>query len=129
MKTKISMLAGLLFMASMSTQAQPAMQRRTVPERVKSAMEKISDPLKLDETQQDKTTAIFTEFYTSQDKMREDAKASGIRPDRSTMEKRVEERDNKLKSIFTDDQFNKFKSDIEPTLRPHRREGTQGTNS
>lgn len=130
MKTKISMLVALLFAATISTQAQQGgMQQRTVEERVKSAMDKISDPLKLDKTQQDKTTAVFTDYYTSQDKMRADARASGARPDRSVMEKMSNDRDDKLKSIFTDDQFKKFKSDIEPTLRPQRPQGTQSSNS
>ena len=129
MKTKISMLVAFLFAATISTHAQHGMQRRTVEERVKSAMDKISDPLKLDKTQQDKTIAVFTDYYTSQDKMREDARASGTRPDRSVMEKMSNDRDEKLQTIFTDEQFKKFKSDIEPTLRPQRPEGTQGSNS
>lgn len=105
------------------------MARRTVAERVKSAMDKISDSLKLDKAQQDKTMAVFTDFYTTQDKMREDARASGTRPDRSVMEKMASDRDDKLKAIFTDDQFKKFKSDIEPTLRPQRQQGMQSSNS
>ena len=129
MKTKISMLVALLFAATISTQAQQGTQRRTVEERVKSAMDKISDPLKLDKAQQDKTTAVFTDFYTSQDKMREDARAGGTRPDRSVMDKMANDRDDKLKSIFTDDQFKKFKDDIEPALRPQRSQDTKGSNS
>jgi len=125
MKTKISMLIAFLLAATISTHAQQqGMQRRTVEERVKAAMDKIADPLKLDQGQQDKTTAVFKDYYTSQDKMREDARASGNRPDRSEMEKRMNDRDDKLKSIFSDDQFKKFKSDIEPTLRPQRVQGT-----
>jgi hypothetical protein len=129
MKTKISMLVAFLFAATISTHAQQGMQRRTVEERVKSAMDKISDPLKLDKAQQDKTAAVFTDYYTAQDKTREEARASGTRPDRSVMEKRMSDRDDKLKSIFTDGQFQKFKSDIEPTLRPQRSQGTQSSNS
>jgi periplasmic protein CpxP/Spy len=129
MKRKITMLVALLFAAATGIYAQQGMPRRTVEERVKSAMDKISDSLKLDQTQQDKTKAVFTDYYTSMDKMREDARTSGTRPDRSVMEKMSNDRDDKLKSIFTDDQFKKFKSDIEPTLRPQRRQGTQSSNS
>lgn len=128
MKTKISMLVALLFAATISTQAQQ-MQHKTVEERVKSAMDKISDPLKLDKDQQDKTTFILTDYYTSQEKMREEAKASGNRPDRSVMEKRMSDRDEKLKAIFTDDQYKKFKDDIEPTLRPQRQQQMQGVGN
>ena len=129
MKTKITMLVVLIFAGTISTYAQQGMQRRTVEERVKSAMDKILDPLKLDKAQQDKTQDIFTEYYTSQDKLREDTRASGTRPDRSVREKLANDRDDKLKSIFTDDQFQKFKSDIESTLRPQRSQGTQSSNN
>jgi protein CpxP len=129
MKTKITMLAAFLFAAIIGVYAQQGMPRRTVEERVKSAMDKISDPLKLDQAQQDKTSAVFTDFYTAQNKMREEARSSGTRPDRSVMEKMAADRDDKLKAIFSDDQFKKFKSDIEPTLRPQRPQGTQSSNS
>ncbi len=118
MKTKITMLLALLFAVTMGASAQ--MQRRTVEERVQSVMDKITDTLKLDQTQQDKTKTVFTDYYTAQDKMREDARASGNRPDRSEFEKMMNDRDDKLKAIFTDDQFKKYK-DIEPSLRPQRR--------
>lgn len=128
MKTKISMLIAFLFAATISTQAQQGMQRMSVEDRVKLVMGKISDPLKLDKTQQDKTASVFTDFFTSQNKMREDARASGIRPDRSEFEKMANDRDEKLKTIFTDDQFKKFKDEIEPALRPQR-QGMQSSRS
>src|SRR5450755_3363337 len=124
MKTKIAMLIALLFAVKISTNAQQGgMQRRTVEERVKSAMVKLTDSLKLNQAEQDKTTAVFTDFYTAQDKMREDARASGNRPDRSVFEKMTNDRDEKLKAIFTDDQYKKFKDQVEPTLRPQRPQG------
>jgi protein CpxP len=124
MKTKIAMLIALLFAVKISTNAQQGgMQRRTFEERVKSAMVKLTDSLKLNQAEQDKTTAVFTDFYTAQDKMREDARASGNRPDRSVFEKMTNDRDEKLKAIFTDDQYKKFKNEVEPTLRPQRQQG------
>ena len=123
MKTKITMLIALLFAITISANAQQGMQRRTVEERVKSAMDKLTTPLNLDTAEQSKTTAVFTDFYTTQDKMREDARASGNRPDRSIFEKMTNDRDEKLKTIFTDDQYKKFKDEVEPTLRPQRQQG------
>ena len=122
MKTKIPMLVALLFAVTIGVSAQ-GMQRRTVEERVKSTMEKLTDSLKLDQAEQDKTTAVFTDFYTAQDKMRADARASGNRPDRSVFEKMTSDRDEKLKAIFTDDQFTKFKNGVEASLRPQRMQG------
>ncbi len=125
MKTKIIMIVALLIATTTATKAQQGFQRRTVEERVKSAMEKISDPLKLDQSQQDKTTTILTDFYKGQDKMREDARASGNRPNRSEFEKITNDRDEKLKGIFNEDQFKKFKDEVEPNLRPQRRNNGQ----
>ena len=99
MKTKIAMLIALLFAVKISTNAQQGMQRRTVEERVKSTMDKLTTPLNLDTLEQSKTSAVFTDFYTAQDKMREDARASGNRPDRSVFEKMTNDRDEKLKVI------------------------------
>ena len=120
MKTKISMLVAFLFAATISTYAQQGMQRRTVEERVQAAMTKLTDSLKLDQAEQDKTKAVFTDYYTAQNKMREDARASGNRPDRSVFEKMMNDRDEKLKAIFTEEQYKKYKDEVEATLRPQR---------
>jgi hypothetical protein len=132
MKTKISMLIALFFAIISGANAQQGMQRRTVEERVKNAMDKISDTLQLNHDQQQKTSAVFTDYYTAVDKMRADARASGNRPDRSEFEKMMNDRDEKLKAIFTDDQYKKFKDNVEPSMRPQRRQGggmqSAGTN-
>ncbi len=130
MKAKIIMLIALIFAAITSTQAQQqGFQRKTVAEIVQSSMEKISDPLKLDKDQQDKTTAVLTDFYTIHNKMREGARSSGNRPDHTEIEKMANDRDEKLKSIFSLDQYNKFKNEIEPSLRPQRRNNGQGVGN
>ena len=120
MKTKISMLVAFLFAATISTYAQQGMQRRTVEERVQAAMTKLTDSLKLDQAEQDKTKVVFTDYYTAQNKMREDARVSGNRPDRSVFEKMMNDRDEKLKAIFTEEQYKKYKDEVEATLRPQR---------
>jgi len=122
MKSKISMLIALLFAVTMGVNAQ-GMQRRTVEERVKSVMDKLTDSLTLDQSEQDKTSAVLKDFYTAQDKMREDARASGNRPDRSAFEKMTNDRDDKLKAIFNADQYAKYKDHVEESLRPQRRQG------
>jgi periplasmic protein CpxP/Spy len=122
MKSKFTMLIALLLMATTTIFAQ-GQQRQTVAERVKSTMDKLKDPLKLDQSQTDKTSAVFTDYYTAQDKMREDARASGNRPDRSVFEKMTNDRDEKLKAIFSADQYTKYKSEVEATLRPQRPQG------
>ncbi len=126
MKTKITMFIALLFAITINANSQ-GMQRRTVEERVKAAMDKMTTPLNLDTAEQSKTAAVFTDFYTAQNKMREDARASGTRPDRSVFEKMMNDRDDKLKAIFTDEQYKKYKDEVEPTLRPQRQQGGGGT--
>jgi hypothetical protein len=125
MKTKITMLFALILMATTGLYAQ-GMQRRTVPERVKAAMDKITTPLGLNASQVTSTDSVFTDYYTAQTKMMEDARASGERPDRSAFQKITDDRDAKLKAIFTDDQYTKFKNEVEATLRPQRRQGGGG---
>jgi hypothetical protein len=121
MKTKITMLFAFMLIATTGIYAQ-GMQRRTVPERVKMTMDKITPALNLDATQQASTDSVFTDFYTSQMKMFQDARDSGERPDRSQFEKLRDDRDAKLKSIFTADQYTKWKSDVEASLRPQRQQ-------
>jgi hypothetical protein len=117
MKTKITMLIALILMATTGIYAQ-GMQRRSVPERVKATMDKITPALNLDASQQSKTDSVFTDYYNSQMKMFQDARESGNRPDRSQFQKLTDDRDAKLKDIFTADQYTKFKN--EETLRPQR---------
>jgi hypothetical protein len=126
MKRKITMLFALILIATTGIYAQ-GMQRRTVPERVKATMDKITTPLNLDASQAGRTDSVFTDYYTAQMKMFQDAQASGNRPDRSAFQKLMQDRDAKLQTIFTADQYTKFKNEVEETLRPQRQthEGNQ----
>lgn len=119
MKTKIIMLFALILMATTGIYAQ-GMQRQSVPDRVKTTMDKLTPALNLDADQQTKTDSVFTNYYTAQMKMFQDARASGNRPDRSEFQKMTDERDAKLKDIFTADQYTKFKGGVEDSLRPQR---------
>ena len=119
MKTKFVLLVSFIMMTTMAAFSQQ--QQRTVEERVKDVIEKIKTPLALDEAQVKKVDSVYTAYYTAQRKMREEIQASGERPDRSVFEKMNNDRDEKLKAIFTEAQFDKFKKEVEPTLRPQRR--------
>jgi periplasmic protein CpxP/Spy len=70
------------------------------------------------------TDSAFAAYYKAQDKMREEMMAGGGTPDRDAMREKMQkfaaERDDRLKKIFTDDQFKKWKDEIEPSLRPQR---------
>lgn len=124
MKSKITMMLAFIFLAAYSVSAQ--MQRMSVEERVKMTMDKLS-PLKLDKDQKKKASEVFTNYMNSQQKIMQEAREKGERPDMSVFQKATEERDAALKGIFTDDQYKLFKDKIEETLRPQRR-GGNGNN-
>jgi len=98
-------------------------QRRTPEERLKMVKEKLAD-LKLNQDQTTKSDSAFMEYFRGQDKVFEDMRAAGGQPDRDAMREKMQklagERDDKLKKIFTDDQFKKWKDEIEPAMRPQR---------
>jgi membrane-associated HD superfamily phosphohydrolase len=121
MKKHILFVLFMLFAGAAVVNAQDAPQRRTVEERTKAAMEKITPALSLNKTQEAQTDSVFTEYYKAMDKFRESLEP-GTRPDRSQFEKFSNERDEKLKKIFSAEQFKKFKDEVEATLRPQRRQ-------
>jgi periplasmic protein CpxP/Spy len=122
-KIILFLVAALTGMITVQAQGQGGYQRRTVEERVKIVMDKLAD-FKLDKDKAAQTDSTFSSFYRSQDKMREEMMSGGGQPDRDAMREKfmklAGERDEKLKKIFTDEQFKKWKSDIEPSLRPQR---------
>ena len=128
MKNKIGLLLVLLFAGIFSLQAQQqGFQRRTIEERVKMIMDRISDSLQLSAPQQTDAAQTFTEFYKAMEKLRE-GMAPGTRPERSDFEKIMTDRDAKLKAIFTEQQYKKYKEELEPAMRRPRGDRAQGNN-
>jgi periplasmic protein CpxP/Spy len=124
---RLMLVAVLLFVAGTASMAQGP-QRRTVEERVKSAHEKLETGLKLDAAKLTKADSAFAKYYRAQDKLRDDMMAGGGQPDfqamREKMQPFTDARDKELKEILGDDNFKKFKDEIEPTMR--RGPGGQG---
>lgn len=123
MKKQISLLLAALFLTISSLMAQAGgMQRQTPEERVKATMEKIM-ALNLTEDQTKKTNIVITDFVNSQQKAMEELRGGGgDREGWMTKRKEMEDaRDNKLKEIFTADQFKKWIDEIVPSMRPQRR--------
>ncbi len=124
MKKQFLLLAAVFFMGFSAANAQGGgMQRQTPEERTKATMEKLA-PLQLNADQTTKTTAVFSDSYTAQQKAMEDMRASGSFDREAFMAKRKEwdeARDLKLKAIFTAEQFKKWQDEVEPSLRPQRR--------
>jgi hypothetical protein len=125
MKKKMLLLASVAVMAVFAVNAQQpgGGQRMTVEERTKMVMDKLAD-FKLDKDKYALTDSAIITYYRGGQKMREEMMAAGGQPDRDAMREKMQklgaERDDKLKKIFTDDQFKKWKDEIEPSLRPQR---------
>ena len=123
MKKQILALLVVLssFNAVMAQDGQP--QRMTAEERVKITMEKM-EPLKLSDDVKLKVQAAFTDFYAAQQKAMEEMRASG-NMDRDAMRAKRQElsaaRDERLKAVLTAEQLKKWQDEIEPSLRPQRR--------
>lgn len=132
MKKQIVMAVAAVLFGIATVNAQGGgFQRKTVEERVKETMDKIVD-FKLDKTKADQAEAAFTEFYKAQQKAMEDMMAGGQMDRdafRATRQKLADERDAKLKNIFTEDQYKKWKDEIEPSMRPQRGGGGGRNNS
>ena len=118
----LSLMALFVTMAFVMAQSQ-GVKRLTVAERVKAVNEKLAD-FKLDNDKLTKTDSVFTAYYTSMQKQREEMMSGGGTPDREAVRDKMLklniERDEQLQLIFTNDQFKKWKEDIEPALRPQR---------
>lgn len=102
------------------------MQRRTPEEQLKQVKEKLAD-LKLSGDQATKSDSVFISFFRDRDKMFTEMMAGGGQPDREVMreksQKMTAERDDKLKKVFSEEQFKKWKEEIEPSLRQRRQGG------
>jgi len=128
MKTKAFILAFVLFVITGVLNAQGS--KRSIESRVENVMEKF-EALKLDKETTDTVTEIFKDFYTAQDKIRDNIQgpatslAQGfVRQDyqsvRKQNEKIIDDREKSLKKALTADQYKKWTDDIEPWLKSKR---------
>ena len=109
MKSKILLSAILLLFATFSfAQAQGDTKKMTVDEKVKKTMSQLTPQLALDNDQQTKIQAIYTDFYTAKEKLYEGLQP-GAQPDKAQKEKLMTEKDEKIKAVLNEDQYKKFK--------------------
>jgi len=95
-------------------QAQPSSE-----ERLKIVETNIIVPLSLGTVQQDKIKTIFKDFFTEIDKLKSGSQNNGGRPDKTVMETYEKARDNKIKEILSNEQYNKY-LELEKTTHPAR---------
>ena len=105
-------------------------QRRTVEERVAIIHAKMDSAFKPDAAKLAEIDAIFTTYYKDSDKAREELMAGGERPSREAMQEKMqpltEAREKKLKAALPEAQYEIWKKEIEPGMRPQRPPGGGG---
>ena len=132
MKKQILFLLAFLLAVNVAAFAQQGGgnggQRRTVEERVKATLERLTTELQLNKDQVTKLDTVFTKSYKDMQKMREEAQAGGGRMDREAFQKMNAERDEKVKAILTEEQFKKYKEQMEAMRQRGGNRGGGGSN-
>jgi hypothetical protein len=127
MKKAISLL--LIFSLSKAVYAQPGggFQRQTPEQRVAAIHHKLDSAFALSKEKLYRLDTALTTVFKAQDDRMKEIFASGERPDRETMmaerKKYADWRDDSIKAVLTDEQFQTWKDKIEPSLRPQRPPG------
>lgn len=122
MRTRFLVLLVLAFSITSLVEAQGGgnFRQRTVEERVKTIHEKMDSAFKFEAAKQTKIDSAFATYYREQDKIREELRGLSERPDfetmRNKMQPALEARDKELKALLTEQEFKKWKEEIEPSL-------------
>jgi hypothetical protein len=127
MKIKMIFVISFFIFGAISVNAQGGFQRHTLEERLQIVNQKLDSAFKLDKAKLADADSAFANYYRATDKLREDMMSGGGQPDfqamREKMQPLMDERDKKLQTILTADQFKTWKDAIEPSMRPHRQGG------
>lgn len=127
MKIKFVLSLALAVSLAIGANAQPGGQRRTVEERVKAIHEKMDSAFKLEPAKLTQVDSSFAHYYQQSEKVRAELMSGGERPDmqvmREKMQPLMDARDKELKAILSDDQFKKWKEEIEPAMMQRRNGG------
>lgn len=129
--TSSFILLFILFFSATTFAQKSSGADKEVKNKVNEAVEKLDDQFKLEKSKRDAIEDIFTEFYSEQQKLKNHIQgpASGLSQGltsqsfqsvRKQNEALVTERDSKLKKELTEEQYKKWKSEIEPSLRSRR---------
>ena len=97
-------------------------QFKTPEEKTKIAMDKLNE-FKLSADAREKTNKVLAEFYKDQQKMLDGAIKNGVSNVEQYKAKKLKlatDRDDKLKKLFSKDQFTTWMTVIEPSLQPKR---------
>lgn len=133
MKTKTAFVVLLsLILGYAPLSAQNNASNEDIKAKVSVAVEALDEAFKLDKSKKQNIEEIFSEFYQDQQKLKNNIQrpASGLAQglssqDFQSVRKRnealISERDNRLKKELTEDQYKKWKGDIEPSLHKRKK--------
>ena len=115
MKMKIGLLCIMMLAGVIMANAQGGGggMRRTPEERSKRVVDTLTTLFKLDQDHQTQATTLFVDYYKAMTTLGQGAS-------QEDRQKLTADRDEKLKKVLGDDQFKKFKDEIEPAMRPRR---------
>ena len=119
---KFILALGFLIFGSSNIDAQELVMKyqfKTPEEKTKLAMDKLKD-FKLSKDANEKTGKVLAEFYKDQQKMLDGAIKNGVSNVEQYKAKKLkilEDMDDKLKKLFSKEQYNTWKNVIEPSLQ------------
>lgn len=123
MRAKFFLTLCLFFALSNTSQAQ----KDGIEEKVNTVLAKFESTIKPDKSKKSSLENIFTDFYTAQEKLRNNIQgrsstlAQGLQQDYQSVRKKSEalftDRDNKLKKLLNGEEYKKWKEHIEPSTR------------
>jgi periplasmic protein CpxP/Spy len=130
MKIKNFLILAILLTCAATVNAQGGnFPQRTIEERVKAVHEKLDSAFKFDAAKQTKIDTVFAAYYRQQDKIREELRSGGERPDREMMRAKMQPsmdaRDKELRTLLTEEEFKKWKDEIEPSMMQRRGGGNR----
>ena len=130
MKIKNVLTLFILLISIVAVNAQGGnFPQRTVEERVKTVHEKLDSAFKFDAPKQTKIDTVFAIYYRQQDKLREELRSGGERPDREMMRAKmqpaIDAREKELKILLTEEEYKKWKDEIEPSMMQRRGGGNR----
>jgi hypothetical protein len=129
MKKQIITTALLFFV--IVTRAQQPQQPPSIEDRLKHTSEVLQKEIQPSAAQQSQIDAAFKVFFIAMDKLhKENPPPPPPPPDpkvKEAMDKLVKERDDKLKTVLTEEQFKKYK-EVEKKLLPPKPGGPDNKN-
>jgi hypothetical protein len=133
MKTKTALIILLsVILGYTPLAAQNNASNEDIKTKVSLAVDALDESFKLEKAKKNAIEEIFSDFYNDQQKLKNNIQrpASGLAQglssqDFQSVRKRNEaliaERDNRLKKELTEDQYKKWKGDIEPSLHKRKK--------